>query len=56
MNKWNYTLNIKQHIGSGTTNEDIVKAAQGVVAELKKLPVGWFDEANDEFDNWEGII
>lgn len=51
MNKWNYTLNIKQHIGNGTSNEDIVKAAQGVVAELKKLPVGWFQVLHSTFDN-----
>ncbi len=53
-NKWNYTLNIKQHIGSGRSNEDIVKAAEGVVSELKKLPVSLFLLSNfaveDEID------
>lgn len=37
--KWKLTINIKQHIGDDTTNDAIVKAAKGVVQELKKIPV-----------------
>ena len=51
MNKWNYSLDIKQYIGEDTTNEDIVKAANGIVTELKKLPAKWFDASNDKFDD-----
>lgn len=44
MSKWNYSLDIEQYIGEDTTNEDIVKAAHGVVTELKKLPSQLLDD------------
>ena len=50
MRKWNYALDIKQYLGGVKSNEDIVKAAHGVVTELKKLPSDWFDASNDKFD------
>lgn len=39
MAKWKHSINIKQHVGSETSNEAIVKAAKGIVKELKNLPV-----------------
>lgn len=36
--KWKHKVDIKQYFGEDDSNEDVVKAAQGIVKELKKLP------------------
>jgi hypothetical protein len=39
MTQWKHKINIKQHLGTETGNEAIVKAALGISKELRKLPV-----------------
>ena len=54
MNKpWKHKIDIKQYLGEGTTDEDVVKAAKGIVRELKRLPskLDGLSEAIDEFED-----
>lgn len=54
---WKHKINIKQYLTEDDSNEAVVKAAQGVISELKKLPQSLQekDESNllfiiDEFE------
>lgn len=44
MTKWKHSININQHIGEETSNDAIVKAANGVIEELEKLPNRYFED------------
>ena len=48
MNKWEQSINIKQHLNEGETLGQIIKAAKGVYWELKRLKV---DQDDYNFDD-----
>lgn len=37
--KWKHSIDIKQHLSADTSNEAIVKAAEGIWYQLKLLPI-----------------
>lgn len=53
---WKYKINIKPFIGEGTSNDDIVKAAKGVLSELNKLPSSLYDDLEPISYEFEEIV
>lgn len=50
MAKWNYSINIKLHLNQENSTEGVVRAAKGVLSEIKRLPSSWLDCTSTDYD------
>jgi hypothetical protein len=56
MAEWKYSINVKQHLSNGTSNDAIVKAAKGVLSELKRLPEHLLSDIEDITYEFEEMV
>lgn len=48
MPQWNYRIKIRQFLREGESKEDMLKAVQGIRAEVSKLPDGLIHRGADQ--------